>query len=263
MTEDQSPAGDSGEEPPNLGGDAEDLFLVLARLSATASRRRVVRDELIHRHLGLAEALAVRFSGKGVPLDDLVQVASVGLIHAVDRFDPYRGSAFAGYATAVILGELKRYFRDRTWFLRVPRRHKELLLELNVVRRDLAASGGAEPALAEVASGLGVGEGEVREALDASGAYRAVSLDLPLADEMTLAETIGESDERLDLVVDRESVRPSLTRLSERERYVLSAYFFGNQTQAQIAETLGAAQTTVSRLLDLTLVKLREEVTAG
>ncbi len=240
---------------------ARALFAELVVLDAEDARRTRVRDELVEMHLPLVEYLARRFRNRGEPLDDLVQVATIGLIKSVDRFDLERGVEFSTYATPTIVGEIKRHFRDKGWAIRVPRRLQELKLSLTKATGELAQRNGRSPTVAELATHLGMTEEEVLEGLESANAYSAVSLDAPDSgddDSPAVADTLGVTDESLEGVEYRESLKPLLERLPPREKKILLLRFFGNMTQSQIAAELGISQMHVSRLLARTLTQLRE-----
>jgi RNA polymerase sigma-B factor len=258
---------DTAEEertPERAGHDrarARELFVELAGLAEDDPARARVRDELVEMHLPLVEYLARRFRNRGEPLDDLVQVATIGLIKSVDRFDMSRGVEFSTYATPTVVGEIKRHFRDKGWAIRVPRRLQELKLALAKATSELSQERGRSPTVAELAERLGMSEEEVLEGLESANAYSAVSLDAPDAgeeDSPAVAETLGSTDEALEGVEYRESLKPMLERLPPREKKILLLRFFGNMTQSQIAAELGISQMHVSRLLARTLAQLRE-----
>ena len=218
-----------------------------------------LREELIEAHLGLVEYLSRRFAGRGEPLEDLIQVATIGLIKAVDRFDPEREVEFSTYATPTIVGELKRHFRDKGWAVRVPRRLQELNLQLGEIMGQLAQKLGRSPTVAEMAEAAGTSEDEVLEGLDSAHAYTLTSLDAPAGEEdLALREQIGNEDEALELLEYRTSLLPLLEQLPPRERTMLYLRFFRGMTQSEIADRLGISQMHVSRLLTKTLANLRE-----
>ncbi len=222
-----------------------------------------VRQELIEAHLGLVEYLARRFAGRGEPLEDLVQVATIGLIKAVDRFDPDREVEFSTYATPTIAGELKRHFRDKGWAVRVPRRLQELNLQLGEIIGQLSQKLGRSPTVAEMAEAAGTTTEEVLEGLDSAHAYTLTSLDAPTGEEdLALREQIGGEDETLELLEYRTSLIPLLAQLPPRERTMLYLRFFKGMTQSEIADRLGISQMHVSRLLARTLAQLREGLEA-
>jgi RNA polymerase sigma-B factor len=224
------------------------------------SRDPRLRDQLITAHLGLAEYLARRFANRGEPLDDLVQVASVGLLKAVDRFDPGRGLEFSTYATPTIVGELKRHFRDKGWAVRVPRRVQELHLRLGKVVSTLSQDLGRSPTIGEIAERAGASEEEVLEAMEAGRAYRFASLDAPAAgddDNQSMASQLGEDDPLLAGIEHRVALSPLIAELPRREQVILHLRFFEGLTQSEIAGRLGISQMHVSRLLARSLAKLR------
>jgi RNA polymerase sigma-B factor len=240
---------------------ARDLFGELASMPESDPQRQRIRDELVEMHLPLVEYLARRFRNRGEPLDDLVQVATIGLIKSVDRFDLERGVEFSTYATPTIVGEIKRHFRDKGWAIRVPRRLQELKLSLAKATSDLSQKNGRAPTVAELAGYLNLSEEEVLEGLESANAYSAVSLDAPDSgddDSHAVADTLGSTDESLEGVEYRESLKPLLERLPPREKRILLLRFFGNMTQSQIAAELGISQMHVSRLLARTLAQLRQ-----
>jgi len=225
-----------------------------------ASRHPAARAELIEAHLGLAEYLARRFANRGEPLDDLVQVASTGLIKAVDRFEPERGLEFSTYATHTIVGELKRHFRDKGWAVRVPRRMQELHLRLSTLVSSLNQQLGRSPTVAEIATAAGVSEEEVLEALEAGQAYRFTSLDAPMPGEEagSLATTLGDDDAQMTDVEHRVALSPLIQKLPARQQKILHLRFFEGLTQSEIASRLEISQMHVSRLLARSLAVLRE-----
>ncbi|MCD0444553.1 SigB/SigF/SigG family RNA polymerase sigma factor [Glycomyces sp. A-F 0318] len=257
---------DSRSERKRQGSDEyghlAPLFKEMASLAEDDPQRAELRDQLVTGHLPLAEHIAQRFSGKGIAKDDLVQVASVGLIHAVDRFDPEVGSDFLSYAVPTVMGEVRRHFRDTSWPMRVPRRLQELRISLNQAGGELSQRLGRPPTDAEVAEHLGITEAEVQEGYEARQAYRSVSLDEPPFTDgeqrTTLAESVGEEDAALELVENHESLVPLIQELPQRERKILALRYYGDMTQTQIAQEVGISQMHVSRLLSRTLEDLRE-----
>jgi RNA polymerase sigma-B factor len=245
-------------------GRARELFEQLATLPEGGEERQRIRGELVELHLPLVEYLARRFRNRGEWLDDLTQVATIGLIKSIDRFDLSRGVEFSTYATPTIVGEIKRHFRDKGWAVRVPRRLQELKLALTKAISDLAQRLGRAPTVAELAAHLQMSEEEVLEGLESANAYSTVSLDAPDSgdeDAPAVAESLGMLDDALEGVEYRESLKPLLERLPSREKKILMLRFFGNMTQSQIATELGISQMHVSRLLARTLAQLREGLT--
>jgi RNA polymerase sigma-B factor len=225
------------------------------------TRERTLRDELVTAHMGLAEYLARRFTNRGEPLDDLVQVAALGLLKAVDRFDPERGLEFSTYATPTIVGELKRHFRDKGWAVRVPRRVQELHLRLGSVVSILSQELGRSPTIGEIAHAAAVSEEEVLEAIEAGHAYRFTSLDAPSGndDEMSLSSELGAEDQGLIDSEHRVTLSPLIAQFPPRERMILHLRFFEGLTQSEIAARLGISQMHVSRLLARALAQLRTQ----
>jgi len=220
------------------------------------------RRELIERYLPLARSLARRYEHRGESVDDLVQVASLGLVKAIDRFDPERGLSFSSYAVPTILGELRRYFRDTGWALHVPREMQERVLRVNAAVERLSGDLGRSPSPQQVADDLDLPVEEVLEAIEANAAYDTTSLDTPLGsldgEGQTIAETFGEHDHRFELVEGRASIGPALETLPERERLILHMRFAEDLTQSEIAERIGVSQMHVSRLLRRALEQVRD-----
>ncbi|MEU6376087.1 SigB/SigF/SigG family RNA polymerase sigma factor [Streptomyces sp. NPDC046909] len=245
--------------------DAPDTAELFARLAALEDgpEREAVRDELVTVWLPMAHRIAGRFRDRGESLEDLRQVAALGLVKAVDRFEPERG-AFESYAVPTITGEVKRHFRDRMWALRVPRRVQELRNKVRVARRELTQTpGSAEPTLTELAAHTGLTEDEVATGLEALESFSALSLDAELSagdDGYSLADTLGAADSSYDTVIDRESAKAGLRRLPERERAILYMRFFEDMTQSRIADQLGISQMHVSRLISRSCARVRAEV---
>ncbi len=221
------------------------------------------REELVRLHYPLVEYLARRFAGRGEPVDDLVQVASIGLLKAIDRFDRERGVKFSTYATPTIIGELKRHFRDKGWAMRVPRRLQEIGLQLSRVVSEMYQDLGRSPTVAEIAERSGLSEDDVLEGMDAIHAHSIGSLDAPTDEEgQTSGGRLGAEDETYELLEGWASVAPHLEELPDRERRILYLRFFRGMTQSQIADKLGISQMHVSRILSRTLLLLREAVGA-
>ena len=241
--------------------EARVMFARMAELPADDPERARLRDATVELHLPLAEHLARRFAHRGEPHDDLMQVANIGLIKAVDRLEVERGLEFSTYATPTIVGEIKRHFRDKTWAVRVPRRLQELRLAMTRANADLSQSLGRSPTVAELAERLGVGEDDVIEALEAGGAYSTVPLDADNDDDSpgpSLTDTLGIEDGSFERVENLASLKPLLADLPVRERTILTLRFFDGRTQSEIAAELGISQMHVSRLLARTLERLRE-----
>ncbi|MFF5103095.1 RNA polymerase sigma factor SigF [Streptomyces sp. NPDC000134] len=248
-------------DPQDRSG-ARALFTELRGLEDGSPEYAELRNRLVRMHLPLVEHLARRFRNRGEPLDDLTQVATIGLIKSVDRFDPDRGVEFSTYATPTVVGEIKRHFRDKGWAVRVPRRLQELRLSLTTATAELSQLHGRSPTVHELAEKLGISEEEVLEGLESANAYSTLSLDVPDTDDESpaVADTLGAEDEALEGVEYRESLKPLLEDLPPREKRILLLRFFGNMTQSQIAQEVGISQMHVSRLLARTLAQLREKL---
>jgi RNA polymerase sigma-B factor len=220
-----------------------------------------IREELVTAHLRLAIHLARRFDNRGVPFDDLVQVASLGLLKAIERFEPERGLEFSTFATPTIIGELKRHFRDKGWSVRVPRRVQELHVRLNTLVNELTQTHGRSPTIPELAVAARASEEEVLEALEASQAYRSASLDVPDDDGPSPAKgLLGQIDDGPVHVENQLVVERLLATLAPREQLMMRLRFFEELTQSEIAERLGISQMHVSRLLTRCLEQFRDRL---
>jgi RNA polymerase sigma-B factor len=224
--------------------------------------RAVVREKLVDQYIGLVEFLARRFRNRGEPLEDLVQVGTIGLLKAIDRFELEREVEFSTYATPTIVGELKRHFRDKGWAVRVPRRLQELHLELTKIISNLGQELGRSPTVPEIAEHAGISEETVLEGMEIAHAYSFTSLDAPIdtddAESSSFADQMGGEDEQLENLEYRASLAPEMAKLPERERKILFLRFYRGMTQSEIADRLGISQMHVSRLLNRTLMRLRE-----
>jgi RNA polymerase sigma-B factor len=253
--------------PHDDAPDTAEAFRRLARLPDGPEKEKL-RQEVVIAWIPMAERLAGRFRNRGESAEDLRQVAALGLVKAVGRYDPSRGTAFESFAVPTVVGEVKRHFRDHLWGLHVPRRVQELRNRVRTARQELG--GGAEgtrghgPTVAEIAERAGLTEEEVVLGMAALECFSAMSLDadLPGAEGHTLADSLGHPDARLDRVVDRVALAPRLRELPERERHILYLRFFAEMTQSQIAELLGISQMHVSRLISRTCARLRAEILA-
>lgn len=264
------PAAGPGHSQPPAATEEQlvtSMLDILSQLRHGATERRRIRERVVAAYTPFATSLARRFARRGEPFDDLRQVALVGLLKAVDGYDPGRGREFTAYAKPTILGELRRHFRDRTWAVTVPRRHKELRLALNAAGDDLTQRLGRSPSVAELAAHLGVGVEDVLQALEAAQAYQPVSLSTPVGDRdgsgATLAELVGDPDRELTAVEDRATVPAIIGTLPERERRILTMRFYHDMTQSQIASRTGVSQMHVSRLIKASLARLRRELPEG
>lgn len=234
-----------------------------AALEPEDRRRRVLRDELAVAYLPVVQHIARRYRNRGEPSDDLEQVGTVGLLGALERFDPSHGADFLSFAVPTITGEIRRHFRDRTWAMRVPRRLKDLQRPMSEAVGILTASLGRAPRPSELAAYLDVGVEEIVDALGAQQAYVADSLDVLVhSGSTTLMDLLGEADTALATAQYRDELRRALAELPERERAIVVLRFFGDLTQSQIAEEVGLSQMHVSRLLSQTLTRLRARIDA-
>jgi RNA polymerase sigma-B factor len=229
------------------------------------TRDPIDRDVLIERFLPLARQLARRYQRPEEPFDDLFQVACLGLINAIDRFDLERQVAFSSYAVPTILGEIKRYFRDRTWSVRVPRDLQELALKVDRVVASLSLDLHRQPTVAEIAAKIGYEEEDVLEAIEASGAYRATSLETPRGtdddSDDTLGDTLGTEEQGFALAEDRATIARLTRTLTARERAVLRLRFEHDLTQAEIGAHIGVSQMQISRIIRQALGRLRSYAT--
>jgi RNA polymerase sigma-B factor len=252
-------------EPEHEYSDVTEMFRRLVTLDANSVEYRRQREVIVERCLPLANHIARRFNNRGEPLEDLVQVARVGLMNAVNRFDVDTGADFLAFAVPTMMGEVRRHFRDHGWSVKVPRRLKELNSQLKRSREELSHRLGRAPTASEIAVDLGLDRDDVVQAQIASSAYSTLSSDAPAragddGDAPSVATTFGDVDARLDKVLDVETVRPLLAALPPRDQTVLRLRFFENLTQTQIADRLGISQMHVSRLLARSLASLRKQV---
>lgn len=237
------------------------MFRELGKAPEAEHARR--RERIVERCLPLADHIARRFDGRGEPREDLVQVARVGLVNAVNRFDVEAGSDFVSFAVPTIMGEVRRHFRDNSWSVKVPRRLKELHLRLGAATGELSQRLGRAPTASELAEELDMDREEVLEGLIAGSSYNTLSIDSGGSGEEdvpAIVDTLGDVDAGLDRIEDRESLRPLLAALPERERTVLVLRFFESMTQTQIAKRVGVSQMHVSRLLAKSLAHLRDQL---
>jgi len=250
----------SGEAKRRPGGGTREDRRLLIRLHEEGDAS--AREELVERFLPLARQLARRYQRHNEPLDDLMQVASMGLVKAIDRFDPSRGTAFSTYAVPTILGELKRYFRDSGWAVHVPRGMQERVMKLDQASQELHRKLGRSPSATELADELRLTSEEVLEAMEASSAYDAISLEEQRGSERdsqepTYADSLGMEEERYELVEYGATIAPTMKALSERERLILHLRFVEDLTQSEIADRIGVSQMHVSRLIRRALARLR------
>ena len=261
---------DQGEDVRSVRERTRDLF---ARFERARTRREkqpevqerdydALRNELVVAHLNLVRFLALKFANRGEPLDDLVQVGTVGLLKAIDRFERERGVEFTTYATPTIVGEIKRYFRDKGWAVKVPRRLQELNLAVNRANEKMSVELGRSPTVAELADRLNATEEEILEAQELGQAYNLLSLDSEIMSEgdkraQKLADTVGITDPGLELLEDRANLERAFHVLTGRERVIIYLRFYESVSQTEIAKRLNVSQMHVSRLQAKALEKLR------
>ena len=260
----QEPAARPGAQiSPQRAAQRAETMRVLRRMNELAPgdpERERLRAEVIEDHMPFARHIAQRYGGHGAAAEDFVQVAYVGLVKAVDNFDPEHGTGFPGYATPMIIGEIKRYFRDATWDVHVPRRMQELSGALRKATDILTLKLGREPTLAELAEHLEADPEEVVEAMDAASVYTTASLDHPVGPEeqtASLADFLGQEDTRFEAVINRQVLTEQVAALGERDKRILLMRYFRGMTQAEIGAELGVSQMQVSRLLPRILRDLR------
>ncbi|GAC1435073.1 MAG: RNA polymerase sigma factor SigF [Solirubrobacteraceae bacterium] len=241
----------------------DDPAALFARLRADGDP--AAREALVERYLPLARSIAGRYRHTPQALEDLVQVASLALVKAVDGFDPERGLAFSSYAVPTIVGELKRYFRDAAWSLHLPRALKERVLLVERCERQLSVDLGHSPTVDDIAAAAGLTPEEVLDAMEARGAHDTESIEAPSSADsgLSLVDTLGDEDASLELVEDRDALSVAMARLPERERQILGLRFVQGLTQTEIASQVGVSQMQVSRILRSTLARLREDVDTG
>ena len=258
-------ASPSTERPTSEFAEVGQMLRELKESDSNSAAYRRLRDRIVQRCLPVADNIAYRYRGRGESLDDLQQVARLGLINAVTRFDVAVGAEFLSYAVPTIMGEIRRHFRDHGWSVRVPRRLKELQTQINAATSDLSQRLHRAPTATELAEELGIDRQEIVEALIAGGGYATRSTDGPsYADDepgaATIVSTLGTLDHQLAHVDDRESLRPLIMALPDRERTILALRFFEGLTQSQIAARIGVSQMQVSRLLGQTLTHFRVQL---
>jgi RNA polymerase sigma-B factor len=245
--------------------DVVEMFVALRQMPAESREYCRQRERIVARCLALADRVASHFARRGEGLDDLTQVARLGLMNAINRFDPDKGPSFIGFAVPTMMGEVRRYFRDYSWGMRVPRRLRELHVQITRSTGELAQQLGRAPTAGELSKVLGVPREEIIECLIAGDAYRLESLDAPLGADGSgkprlVADTVGGIDPQIEHITDREAVRVLVAALPPRERQVLHMRFFESMTQSQIAEQIGVSQMQISRILANTLRCLRDQL---
>jgi RNA polymerase sigma-B factor len=257
-----SPKGSSARSNSEYA-DVLDMFRLLREIPEDTPKFQRQRDSIVERCLPLADHIARRFDGRGEARDDLVQVARVGLVNAVIRFNVDAGSDFVSFAVPTIMGEVRRHFRDNSWSVKVPRRLKELHLRLGAATAELSQRLGRAPTPSELAAELEMDRDEVVEGLIAGSSYNTLSIDGGgggTEEAPAISDTLGDVDVSLERIENREALRPLLDSLPERERTVLLLRFFESMTQTQIAERVGISQMHVSRLLAKSLARLRDQL---
>ncbi len=241
--------------------DSDHILDLLARRDDPRARR-----ELVDAYDRLAVRLAMRYRGRGEPIDDLEQVARLGLVNAIERFDAGHQVKFATFATRTIVGELKRHLRDKTWSVRVPRSLQERWMESSRAAEDLTHRLGRSPTIDEIALEIGASREDVLEAMDAGSAYTAGSLDAPVGSDdsgsATVGDLLGDLDERLEMAGPWAAAADAIKALPDRERTILMMRFFDDRSQSEIAEAVGISQMHVSRLLRRTLDDLKAAASA-
>ncbi|GAB3213246.1 SigB/SigF/SigG family RNA polymerase sigma factor [Marinactinospora thermotolerans] len=243
--------------------ETDELLAAFAALPHDHPDREDLQRRIVEHYSSFVMQQARRYRNRGEPLEDIVQAGMLGLVKAIQGFDPSVGRPFLAYATPMVLGEIKRHFRDRTWAVHVPRRLQEKRSELNRFTADFAQRTGRAPTTAEIGKALELDEEEAGEVIIAASAYSAMSLDVPVGENeepVTLADVQGEIDLNLENVVDREALAAALESLPARELKILLLRFFGNKTQSEIAGLMGISQMHVSRLLSKALARLRAEM---
>lgn len=249
--------------PHDDAPDSAESFRELATLPVGPQRDRI-RDKTVEAWLPMADRIAGRFRNRGESSEDLRQIAALGLVKAVDRYDPERGNAFESYAVPTITGEIKRHFRDHMWAVHVPRRVQDLRNRVRVAAQELSQTvQGRRPTVAEIAERAGLSEEDTLVGMEALDSFAPLSLDAEFPgseDGFRLGDVLGSPDPALDVVIDREAVKPCLQELPERERDILYLRFFGEMTQSRIAERFGVSQMHVSRLISRCCDKLRDQV---
>jgi RNA polymerase sigma-B factor len=261
-TVERSEAAPNGERTDRSEQRAETMRALsrMSGLPADDPERARLRAEVIEDHMPYARHIAQRYGGRGATGEDFEQVAYLGLVKAVDNFDPEHGTGFLGYATPMIIGEIKRYFRDATWGVHVPRRMQELTGALRKATDTLTHDLGREPTIAELAERLGAEPEEIVEAIDAAGAYTTASLDHPVNTDdqgASLLDFMGEEDARFEAVIDRQVLTDLLAKLGERDKRILLMRYFRGMTQSEIGAELGVSQMQISRLITRILRDLR------
>lgn len=248
----------------SLKGDYEEFSEKELFAKYAVERKVEMRNELVRRHLYIAEILSKKFLNKGIDYEDIYQVASLGLIFAIERFDISKGYEFSSFATPTIIGEIKKYFRDKGWSIRVPRRIQELSKKVNTAKTFLQQELHRVPKIQDIAEYLSCTEEEVLEAIEASQVYKPKSLDLSYDNEgddkdIHLMDLVGDEDKSFSIIENRDFIDNILSKLNEVEVKIIKDRFFKNKTQMSVANDLGVSQMTVSRMEKKILVRLKKE----
>jgi len=238
--------------------------LVEEAAAASDQEREAILEELVRTNMGVARSVATRYRHRGVPLEDLEQVAYLALVRVAHTYDPSRGNDFMSYAVPSIRGEVRRYFRDQCWMIRPPRRVQEMQGKLAATESELSTDLGHPPSAAELANEMDEPVSDVEEALSANGCFSPTSLDQPTSTEASsIGDQMGEPEAGISAAEARVVLAPVVRRLTPRERKILEMRFFADRTQREIGEEIGVTQMQVSRLLSGLLARLREELEAG
>jgi RNA polymerase sigma-B factor len=259
------PTRSAGNKTDDSYDDVVEMFAELSQMPAESHEYARQRERIVERCLPLADHVARHFGRRGESLEDLTQVARVGLMNAINRFDASKGPSFIGFAIPTMMGEVRRYFRDFSWGMRVPRRLRELHVQISGATGELAQRLGRAPTASELSRELGVSREEIVECLVAGEAYQLDSLDAPIGSSDSgkgrfIADEVGSVDPEIDGIANRESMRVLVEALPQRERDVLFMRFFESMTQSQIAQRMGCSQMQISRILANTLQNLREQL---
>lgn len=259
----RSAAGSAAPEPADRRTRTAALMLEAARATSKRAHDRLI-DEVVEINMAVADTVASRYARRGLPSEDLRQVAYVALVRAAQRFDPERGKDFLAYLVPSMRGEIRRYFRDYGWMVRPPRRIQELQARIMTARKDLTDSLGRVPDSAEVAARLEVTPAEVDEAMVGDGAFEPTSLDRPVGEgESVLGDLLGDDHDEHDPAEARIILGPLIERLAERDRLIIELRFFHGRTQQEIADEIGVTQMQVSRLLSRIFREMREQITGN
>jgi len=257
MSADTAP---SAKDPAERRRVENALFARLHDPQATPNERQTARSELVEMHQPLVHHIARRYADRGEPFDDVFQAGNLGLISAIDRFDPERGVAFSSFAVPTITGAIRRHFRDATWALKVPRRVQESRSKIDAACDVLVQELGRSPTIQEIAERCDLDAHDVLDSLELSRARATTPIDTPIPDGSSIADRIGDSDHALGEIEDKETVRRLLDSLPTHDREIVVMRFFDGMSQTQIAEEVGVSQMQVSRILGRSLARLRSQI---